>query len=894
MTDIRPIHVIGGGMAGCEAAWAAAGLGVPVVLHEMRPARATFAHRTDALGELVCSNSFRSDDDESNAVGLLHWEMRAGGSLMMECAGPARVPAGGALAVDRDAFAEAMTRAVMAHPLITVARGEVAGLPPTDWDSVIVATGPLTSDALAAALLIEPVNDTPHVTTPTRDFAELEQQLGQHYRAKIGSYFPEGHWALDNPKVLEGENGMLLVRDYQPQGDDIVELKPCAMIFFPRKREGTQPQSEAVILEAPQGALLEFEKGSDLSHARLGKLVHGQLRGEITIRGEMREPGPQDDLELITYDVQLNNKRIWTEHDVKFRLGPHYGEGKRLEIRLRPPEQTGAEPGQFGEVEAIQLTRDVQMHIELEGSGLIPESPAENEESQSSAEGREDSAQLPTPVEITCKGPFEFDLVRLRASFEQQVDVLRVIPTGPSDQLNCEYLAIHFETDSEKEKKRSAEEGEVPPIRPTRIEAEGRPVIVRSPSSEGHVRCERLAFDLIDNELTLEADREVMMFQGVNEIHAPALKYRPSEYRGGVPLVWAAGPGWLRTAPGEDKSQIFQLRWNQELHLRPHDDAHVLSISGRPQMRMTELGQLTSDEVHFWLREKKAERDAAQKKDEQMVEVQPDRMMAEGEVQVESPQLTGATERLELWFQQVAAGPKTARTANSDNDATKPDNRPVRPAPAPREAPAESRLASEDSYDVRGKLIRLQVQVADRENMQVTDLAIDGDVKLRQTKMATPDEQPLWIEGDRLQMADADGPNAQVAVTGQPAKISVRGLTLEGKAIELDRATNQVKIDGAGMMKAPIDRDLEGRRIEKTEMLSIDFSGGMNFDGQTIRFERDVVASTQSQKLRTMFLDVSLRERVDFGGSVTKRSRSTKSSVASRSRWKAGRSSGDN
>ena len=152
MSDTRPIHVIGGGMAGCEAAWAAAGLGVPVVLHEMRPARGTFAHRTDGLGELVCSNSFRSDDDEANAVGLLHWEMRRGGSLMMDCAGPAQVPAGGALAVDRDAFSERMTRAIMEHPLITVVRGEVAGLPPEEWDSVIIATGPLTSDALAEGL----------------------------------------------------------------------------------------------------------------------------------------------------------------------------------------------------------------------------------------------------------------------------------------------------------------------------------------------------------------------------------------------------------------------------------------------------------------------------------------------------------------------------------------------------------------------------------------------------------------------------------------------------------------------------------------------------------------------------------------------------------------------
>ncbi|MGF1500625.1 MAG: methylenetetrahydrofolate--tRNA-(uracil(54)-C(5))-methyltransferase (FADH(2)-oxidizing) TrmFO [Paracoccaceae bacterium] len=152
MTLCEPIHVIGGGMAGCEAAWAAANAGVPVVLHEMRPERGTHAHQTDGLAELVCSNSFRSDDDETNAVGLLHWEMRAAGSILMDCAGPAAVPAGGALAVDRDAFSAAVTRRIEAHPLITLARGEIAGLPPEDWSSVIVATGPLTSAPLAEAI----------------------------------------------------------------------------------------------------------------------------------------------------------------------------------------------------------------------------------------------------------------------------------------------------------------------------------------------------------------------------------------------------------------------------------------------------------------------------------------------------------------------------------------------------------------------------------------------------------------------------------------------------------------------------------------------------------------------------------------------------------------------
>ncbi|MEL6583140.1 MAG: methylenetetrahydrofolate--tRNA-(uracil(54)-C(5))-methyltransferase (FADH(2)-oxidizing) TrmFO [Pseudomonadota bacterium] len=149
---MEPIHIIGGGMAGCEAAWQAANLGVPVILHEMRPTVETFAHQTDGLAELVCSNSFRSDDHETNAVGLIHWEMRQAGGLIMEMGDAHSVPAGGALAVDRDAFSQAVTARIEAHPLITIDRNEVAGLPPEDWSSVIIATGPLTSGALADAL----------------------------------------------------------------------------------------------------------------------------------------------------------------------------------------------------------------------------------------------------------------------------------------------------------------------------------------------------------------------------------------------------------------------------------------------------------------------------------------------------------------------------------------------------------------------------------------------------------------------------------------------------------------------------------------------------------------------------------------------------------------------
>src|SRR5215471_19668629 len=125
-----PVHIVGAGLAGSEAAWQVANAGIPVVLHEMRPDRMTEAHRTDGCAELVCSNSFRSDDWETNAVGLLHEEMRRAGSLIMQAAGNHKLPAGGALAVDRDGFSEEITRRLEDQPLVGIVREEVGGLPP--------------------------------------------------------------------------------------------------------------------------------------------------------------------------------------------------------------------------------------------------------------------------------------------------------------------------------------------------------------------------------------------------------------------------------------------------------------------------------------------------------------------------------------------------------------------------------------------------------------------------------------------------------------------------------------------------------------------------------------------------------------------------------------------
>ncbi len=154
----KTLHIVGGGMAGSEAAWQAANMGVNVVIHEMRPKVATFAHKTGNLAEMVCSNSLRSDDDEQNAVGLLHWEMRAAGGLIMEMADAHALPAGGALAVDREAFSQGVTRRLLAHPKVTLDTSEITDLP--DEGHWIFATGPLTSDRLGRAIAAEAGQDS--------------------------------------------------------------------------------------------------------------------------------------------------------------------------------------------------------------------------------------------------------------------------------------------------------------------------------------------------------------------------------------------------------------------------------------------------------------------------------------------------------------------------------------------------------------------------------------------------------------------------------------------------------------------------------------------------------------------------------------------------------------
>jgi len=809
------------------------------------------------------------------------------------------------------------------------------------------------------------------------------RNINRRYLDLFAAYFPPDHWAQKNPKVVVNDQVMLLIDDYNPLDDGLVELRPCVMIFFPdAPGKEFRPQRRAILLDAPGGAMLKFDKGLDLAHAKIGRLEYGQLDGEITIHSDMRKAGRADDLQVKTRDVQITPGRIWTRHDVQFRLGENRGHGSELEIRLLPPENQSRSGLSIGGLQSLQLSRNVQMNLAMGDANLLPsrsggakgDTPAKD-----NADG--DAEKQSAPVEVTCRGPFYFDLVGNVATFEDQVDVLRLNPGGPADQMTCELLSVFFASKDETKKKAGGEEDSsdlagVGRIEPTRLEARGAPVIVRSPASKAAARCEHLTYQLDTRKIELASELGVVLTQEKNEIHAPAVHYQPHTQPGKLGNVWAAGPGWLRAASTEKPEESFDVRWETELQLARHDGVPVISVLGRPRLAKAGMGRLDADEVHLWLREHETAPPATAEDSNPQVatpdagEVEPDRLLATGQVEIHSPRLTGETERLEAWFgpegdankprakprpkpapqaapelggsaneRALAPRPKTssetaalpgragllpsrkpgadagsaeaslsqwsrrsgqptqprANTAQAERRSTdglqetqfrvpatdtqpRPAHQPPpgangadaqRQPPPSSTAPAQySAVAKQTSrYEIQGDIIRLQVLLQDKQ-AEVSDVTVGGNVEVREAEVAKPGQKPLVIRGDLLEMDQVHRESTRVKVSGEPAHVEARGMTLEGAQIDLDRGANRLWIDGRGMMTLPAKRGEEESSppAPDEQTLRIDWRGKMNFDGQVMTFREQVVAQTEERRLQTEQLEVELAKRIDFSG----------------------------
>ncbi len=663
---------------------------------------------------------------------------------------------------------------------------------------------------LIAVPLIEP---TLEPDLPTTRASEEELGLARNRvttgQTSVARFFPEGAWERDRPTILEGKQTKLLFKAPRPLPDGTMELKPCTLLFFPKAgADAAADDARPIIMQVPAGARVRFDQPVALQTADLAqrRLTGAHLDGTITIYRQPSAPGANDDLWITTHDVEMTTDRIWTPHPVKYRLGRNHGSGRDMQILMDAPEDPAAPGLHAGAMRVLELKRDVVMFLELGSGPLAPAATAPAK-----------PAKAEPPTRITCQGPFQYEMQRSAASFHDRVDVVRLNPSGPSDELNCELLTVLFESNKPAsppaEGAAPAAADQASSFRAREIQARGDPVTLRSPSQGIYVHCR--GFD-----------------------------YAPGE-AGAVGTLMAIGPGVMQGQVPNDPAGKYQVQWAREFRFEPEGTQHVAKLLGDAKVWYPQMGQIEAKEIFAWLTPKPAPPGAAPSGGSQSWQLE--RLLARGNVTIDARQLAGQMAELDATVErpQIAAAPA------ADGQAP--------PAQPKRQTPTQD---SGQRYEVRGSRVQLGL-LAEGDKMSLSTATIDKQAYLRELTPAEG-QKPLTVQGDRLQISGASGDDTRATVVGRPGHIEAGGMTIDGREIQLEKRTNHLWVSGPGRMTMPIDQDLDGKTLAKPQLLDITWQGSMDFRSDTVVYDKAVLARSEQQFLRTERLQAVLNRPVDF------------------------------
>ncbi len=511
-------------------------------------------------------------------------------------------------------------------------------------------------------------------------------------------------WELRTPKVLRTDQGILLFQKYKVLRGGRVKIWPCSLVLLPREQVADPElrERQAIILQAPEGAILQFDRGFDLRRGQVGELGGGTLLGKITIRSQGRSPGPEDDLWLSTYDVKLSRDSVYTPHPVQFRWGANYGSGRELFVQLVQNRRRGR--GTQLLVESLELKNDVSLHLVLQEKKApqAESTPPTKRTAAGTPPGRNVSqpakppaagtpslslvARGPQPLDINCTGPMRIDFLRHEATFQREVEVTRRWKDSAPDRLTADRLRLKFavvprapaaagKTGKAKPQGKKnaaggrARRGRNRPANPLRgrwkielLEATGHPALLQAPRSGLLARGHRLAYHVPTGRVELEDLRQGLLQQGRNRLRARKLVYEPGT--GNTPgRFQATGRGdirWLlqkknaprgtkNAGPGPNRNpQVLEAAWAAQMQGIPGPDGTYQVVLVRDAMlRAWGQGQLRAQQIRIGLIQRPV---PAKQPGQQRLSYRPRRLEAQGAVRVASPQLNVETEKLTVEF----------------------------------------------------------------------------------------------------------------------------------------------------------------------------------------------------------------------------------------------------
>jgi hypothetical protein len=729
---------------------------------------------------------------------------------------------------------------------------------------------------LAVVPWVEPrVRDAAAALEMTPEEAAAIRARADRRLAALGDVFPPGAWEREDPIMLESRQMRLLFKDYHSLPDGRVHLVPCTLVVLPDRNRlaGDGAAGRTLVLRAPQGAALEFDEPLDLKQGRLAKLIGGSLRGQVTIRGTPTAPGAEDDIEIVTRDIELEELEVRTTEMVQFRYGRSSGSGRALVARLRPrqanPDGKAGDRGpNIGGVDSIRIDRDVRMRLEGLAGGLLP---GRREEPQPPAGG--DAAALPPPVLVSCRGSLCLNVAANVITLEDRVEVVRAAADGATDQLGCDLLAILL---ARRDAGAAAPAGRAGKgaLEPVEIQAKGSPVVAKSSGAALEARAERLGYEIATRRILLDGEQPVSLVAKGTEMEARKIDYCPGP-PGDPGALMAVGPGWIKTHA--EKSPPAQATWQQWLRMRPDGEGHVVSIAGNATVAVETRGRLSSAEMHLWL---DVVKDAGPRPQPtgsagpDLSRVRPSRMLARGLVEADAPQVAARTDRLELWFRTEA--PAAVPQSGTAGGATPATPAAAAVPAAPPLAPPARPAAPERKLAVQAGLVRGLVVISDAGS-RLEDMSMEGQVRLvEQPPDGNAAEPGVEILGDQLQLSRAERFDARAVVSGRPAKVRGRGLDLEGPIVEFDRGRNRLTVDGAGRLGLPLANGGSGLEAfgiagparpaaGPPGRLDVTWQGRLDFDGLTARFVDQVVAKTDATTVQSGSLDVVFDKPFQFG-----------------------------